>query len=411
MKRFAQLLRFRFPVVVVAFQLAAMHASDAQDSAVQNENKSVPAQVTWHVANNGIDSPDCGKRKGPCRSISQAIHNAAAGDTVSVGPGIYGDVNHDEDYNDPGDEHLAPNGECIVCVDKRLRLISTDGAQNTVIRRSRFDPVVFLANVVALTAPGIRFGDSGRGFTVRGGEGGRGVAVASLDVTDVRITGNIILDFFAFGLTAFGSGVCAENVVTGSNIGFTVGGNWRVIDNLAIANNILGIGAGGEFALLRGNISTNNGRGFTVNPERAIVERNIASGSAGEGELGVGFAIFRTNIRFVHNTAVGNRGFGVWFFAEGAELPIFKRNNFVGNDRVSNCGFVNQSGLDVDARQNYWGAATGPGPDPADNGGPNSGCDLSGSTIVTPFATSPVPTEKRRHDSGASSAATSVPSG
>jgi hypothetical protein len=149
MKRFAQLLRFRFPVVVVvALQLAAMHASDAQDSAVQNENKSVPAQVTWHVANNGIDSPDCGKRKGPCRSISQAIHNAAAGDTVSVGPGIYGDVNHDEDYNDPGDEHLAPNGECIVCVDKRLRLISTDGAQNTVIRRSRFDPVVFLANEV-----------------------------------------------------------------------------------------------------------------------------------------------------------------------------------------------------------------------------------------------------------------------
>ena len=92
--------------------------------------------VTRHVANNGIDSSSCGTSDSPCRSITRAILNAGEGDTILVGPGRYGDLNADGDFNDPGDELRTALGiaeGCAVCIDKGLNVISTDGAEATVI--------------------------------------------------------------------------------------------------------------------------------------------------------------------------------------------------------------------------------------------------------------------------------------
>src|SRR6516162_4268083 len=50
---------------------------------------------TLYVANNGLDGPACGPKTTPCRSITHGISNAAAGDTIIVGPGLYGDLNDD----------------------------------------------------------------------------------------------------------------------------------------------------------------------------------------------------------------------------------------------------------------------------------------------------------------------------
>ena len=61
-----------------------------------------------HVAAYGSDSPTCGLQS-PCRSISQAMENAASGDTIYVGPGHYGDVNGDGNFAGPGDEKPDPN--------------------------------------------------------------------------------------------------------------------------------------------------------------------------------------------------------------------------------------------------------------------------------------------------------------
>ena len=69
-----------------------------------------------YVANNGVDSGSCGPKTKPCRSITQAIHNAAAGDHIIVGPGRY------------TGESGAPGCSCFVAINKRLILTSSDGA-------------------------------------------------------------------------------------------------------------------------------------------------------------------------------------------------------------------------------------------------------------------------------------------
>jgi hypothetical protein len=71
------------------------------------------------------------------------------------------------------------------------------------------------------------------------------------------------------------------------------------------------------------------------------------------------------------------------------------QNNIYGNGTDgSNCGIiVSQNG--ADARNNYWGAPTGPGKDPADQVGQEPLCDgtvPSGNgtaPVTTPFAKDP----------------------
>src|SRR5262245_29462563 len=86
-------------------------------------------------ANNGVDSVACGVSDSPCRSISRAIANAAAGDTIVVGPGYYGDLNQDGAYDDAGDEAGTPASGClcVINVNKRVTLKSRDGADATFI--------------------------------------------------------------------------------------------------------------------------------------------------------------------------------------------------------------------------------------------------------------------------------------
>jgi hypothetical protein len=87
----------------------------------------------------------------------------------------------------------------------------------------------------------------------------------------------------------------------------------------------------------------------------------------------------------------------------GNGTGIFTHTPFTGkiekNDIFANVGCGLQNGntggsihyagvTGLDAMNNYWGAATGPGPDPADQAG--GACNPNGgSTTVAPFATKP----------------------
>ena len=91
--------------------------------------------VTLRVANNGQNVAGCGQAGAtPCRSITRAIANASDGDTILVGPGKYGDLNGSGVLGGVGEEIGNVDGcNCVVNVNKRVRLRSTAGADATTI--------------------------------------------------------------------------------------------------------------------------------------------------------------------------------------------------------------------------------------------------------------------------------------
>ena len=89
-------------------------------------------------------------------------------------------------------------------------------------------------------------------------------------------------------------------------------------------------------------------------------------------------------------TILGNQGPGVRVSVANPRNIVLHQNDIYGNDSAgtpANCGVINTSAFPVDAKNNYWGSAAGPGVDPADKAGPGSDCDLgAGVTTVKPFA-------------------------
>jgi hypothetical protein len=384
-----------------------------------------------HVANNGVDAASCGPRHAPCRSISQAITNAAsAGDRIVVGPGHYGDLNHDGDLDDPGDETGRPDldCQCLLSVHKPVTIESRDGASATVLGAGR-RPL----HVVRITASGAAFGQPGRGFTVTGagsaeGEAFHGIVVGpgaarttvagnqatdndghglSIEGNDHLVSGNVASASGGHGLRVAGRRVqVIGNHVTASmgagvhlagdqhrvvrNTARINGGDGFVMqdssgvelrDNQAADNAGSGFVVAGQAHELRGNTaSASRGPGFLVRGDGIALERNLAMANA------TGYLVDEGSSRIVlsGNSAVGNRGPGI---ALGASAPagqaVLVANNVYGNDSGhANCGLINASGGFVDAAGTFWGVVTGPGADPADDV-----CNGAGSTTgVIPAA-------------------------
>ena len=116
------------------------------------------AAATMYAAGNGVDGPGCGTKASPCRSISQAVDNAPAGDTVIVGPGVYGDVDGDGVF-EVGDEFGFPFCGCLLGIDKAVTVLSSAGAAATVID-ARQTPAL---RSVLLLGSGIVFGKPEKG--------------------------------------------------------------------------------------------------------------------------------------------------------------------------------------------------------------------------------------------------------
>ena len=130
---------------------------------------STGAAATLNVASNGVDSATCGAASAPCRTISRAVTNAVAGDRIIVGPGVYGNLNHDADLTDANEEPPIPNiARPLLHITKRLTIESSAGAAMTILDATGANR----RGVVWLEASGIVFGGRGRGFTVTGSDNG-----------------------------------------------------------------------------------------------------------------------------------------------------------------------------------------------------------------------------------------------
>ena len=346
-----------------------------------------------HVAAYGSDSPTCGLQS-PCRSISQAMENAASGDTIYVGPGHYGDVNGDGNFAGPGDEKPDPNAGqsipqaagCIVCVTKPLHIYSLQGAATTVIS-SVPQAHAHYGSTVMIETDGVDFGAAGHGFTITGGSN-NGVAIIMTGVPvlhDMSMQGNVDLgDATGFAFYGYpyslaevpcaqgpggGTADCrftarvlvADNQAINNQIGIKIetnqccifgGGQIIVKDNAALGTGIgFSLTPGGGYGQSKiaysagnvqviSNVATNGGSGFV-----AIFSGEFNDNSA-LNNSGAGFELIPGGAAFYNNSAIGNGGPGVIihyeFSVPGSEYPFqvtlnmftpFAGNNFIGNDR------------------------------------------------------------------------------
>jgi hypothetical protein len=335
------------------------------------------AGTTLYVANNGTDDVTCGlEGMAPCRSISRAIAHASAGDQIVVGPGLYGDINRDASVDatgDSGEENrvTVPPVECplvgvstnwaLIHVDKRLTIVSRDGAGATVIDAGG----QFFENYIGvnIAADGVVFGKRGKGFTIRNGA----IAVnVNGGIADASVQGNVAECHMGFvagacdgaGPMAAGTVLKANTAASDSIAGFQVFDDTAVISgNLAKANLYSGfILFGGAGVVLRKNIAVDGlYRGYILyDPSPGVV--------------------------FSKNAAIGNMDAGVFLISPGTAAIAMSigDNALFGNGKrpqypPANCGLVIQNAgaqpLTVDAEGNWWGAASGPGADPADAAG------------------------------------------
>lgn len=310
-----------------------------------------------HVTNIGRDSSACGSNVNPCRSLSQAIVNANIGDTIEVGPGRYGDLNSNGIFGEPGEEFAKGFG--IINVDKPVTLISSDGALMTVL-----DAGNARLSAVSITVNDVVFGQPKHGFLIIGAKAN---GLSTANISNITVAGNTAL--------------------ANAQAGVVVTGNANHIhDNFASENLASGIAVFGSENEVSHNIANSNGsQGFVIMGAKHLIRDNRASNNA------MGFGIQGTEIRFFRNAALGNKFFGISIEALGASATI-SQSNIYGNNNVplnelTNCGIRNFSGSTIIATGNFWGMSSGPGADPADNGGRGSGCDVAGSnTTVMPFA-------------------------
>lgn len=359
---------------------------------------------TFVVANNGTDSASCGSWNRPCRSISQAVANAADGDTIYVQPGLYGDLNNDGTFDDPGDERPNPSYTCMICVFKDVDILSTTGADTTVISlgdEQLNTPTV----VIELRADGVTFGGRGHGFTLRGGAN-MGILISG--GTGSRVAGNIV-QVLAHGIGATACNgpieVVANVATRGSNAGhgFQTGvavsidgemctnpGPISLLDNVASDNGGAGFMlSAAEHVIFKRNVSTRNNVGAHISGPGVLTD------SAFIGNRAYGVIVDGGAVQLLRNSVLGNEGPGVTISPTTRKGTTIAASNVFGNGvkpgidtpLADNCGVFNPSRAAVHAQRVYWGAASGPGPDPADEAGPGSGCDVAqGVTTVEPFA-------------------------
>ena len=358
---------------------------------------------TLNVANNGVDSLTCGDKKSPCRSISIAIDNANPGDKIVVGPGHYGDLDEDTDFNDAGEEKAEGQSgcDCMIKVNKQLTIESRDGAGATVLdaRGANID-------VVRIQVSGVIFGKKKKGFTLT--HGAEGLFINN-GTNGVRVESNLAITNSFDGFNFFGSGhVLNGNTASGNgSSGFGFSGSGHLLsNNIASANDSSGFEFSGSGHVLSGNIARANvSTGFGIIGSGHLLTGNLASGNDSDGfaffggngnvlsgntavdNTNDGFAFNGTGHLLTDNSAVGNQAKGISVVGSGSSATITK-NNIFGNHGScgpgDNIGLRNGSGGAINATNNFWGAATGPGADPADdicNAGAGS------STTVAPFAT------------------------
>jgi len=309
-----------------------------------------------------------------------------------VRPGRYGDLDANGVLAGPGEEMPSsiPGSQGGIYVAKALTVLSTAGAGATVIDVGHASYAA-----VEIGSNGVRFGDRAAGFTLTGG---LNYGLIAEGRTDVTIAGNLARDVPFAGFLVGSSGFVelrSNTAVRCGSAGIWVQGSdggtpyVSVVNNTAISNSTgIVVGSLAPHRVTSNRVSGNDiGLAINFGPSR-IAQNQVTGNRTGVMINGYSDAPQDKGPLLIRNNFVGNRANGVDLFPGPAGvITRLRENNIFGN---GNCGTTNQSniggsvGATLDARNNYWGAATGPSfNDPAD-----PACQGLHPTLSEPFASS-----------------------
>jgi len=315
-----------------------------------------------YVQNWGVDSGGCGAVATPCRSIGKAVSLAVSGDTVLVGPGLYSnDLNNNGTFDEPGEEPSA--GISIGATGVTLQ--STHGAAATRIEYTGpWGTGIPTFRIVSGGGGAVVFGKKNHGFTLYVAPT-TATPFSATVIAAGNVSGNVVLVYDTNGDHTLA--ILADRVIRDNRVGG--------LTTTSLATGIDSVNA----TIVERNVVSGASTGF-IGSDGAF-RHNVAIEDA------VGFVVNGTITEFTNNIAVANLSYGIEFSGLGTTVAKFKNNTIDNNDPVTNCGLLNQTGSALVATKNFWGAATGPGANPAD-GVCNSGAGSS--TTSTPFLTHPV---------------------
>ncbi len=347
----------------------------------------VAAANTLHVANNGLDVPGCGTETSPCRSISAAIGAAVDDDTILVRPGRYGDIDDNGALGGAGEETGNSNG--TLYINKRVKVISTAGAGATVIRGVSNIPIV-----VYLDVTGAQFGERNAGFTVYGANS---YGISNNNMTSGKVAGNIAHGMAAgIYLGSLGDLEISHNTVfdnygtgiVGASAAGTTGSTYIHHNTVVGKENSTGISVSALGAhRVVGNTISNNHIGLQVGVGPSRVTQNVITDNfyaiAYAGEC-IGCATPAGTPLIVRNSLIGSRNAALWLSPQ-ATYPIAMRQNNLFSSGWG-CAISTSATVAIDARQNFWGTAAGPG-----FTAPSSGvCTTNAVVKTTPFSTTEI---------------------
>jgi nitrous oxidase accessory protein NosD len=285
------------------------------------------AAAVRYVAANGVDDPSiCGPLGRPCRTIGGALVAAAPGDRIVVGPGLYGPF----------------------VLDRPVTLESTAGAGATVVEGELSSQDATIA--IAGAGEGAVIGRPSKGFTIRGAQFGVLVEAAAVAIQDSIVSG--------VQRAVLATGAASNLALTGNLLSPSViadGAGTSIVQNV-IHSGTIGVDLGGPGSVVRDNVITGHSlNGVAISAVPAEIRRNTFTNNA-----------IAIDVKLIGVSA------GV----------VVTSNNFLGH---TTCAITNRTAGELVATGNYWGAATGPGPDPADQ-------PCSGAVVRTaPFLRAPMP--------------------
>ena len=250
-----------------------------------------------------------------------------------VDPGVYGDLNHDGDFSDAGEEHADFGKGCVVCVTKQVGIFVKPGfGLPMLIDAGGVQPL----SAVLIDADHVTFEDA----VVRGGTRGGvriGTHANNVKLRNIRAESNVSGDpsirAAGFDITSrLGTIDISQSVAEDNDAGFVAStsatGRVSLTRNLAARNTDVGFsvaGTGSGRNLLDHDRAVSNGLGFQVSGANHRIDFSTALANA-QG----GFSIGGSNHGLAHDSAINNRGPGFLVVA-GASGSTLRSTNTFGN--------------------------------------------------------------------------------